>query len=297
MYKKSIVVCQLTILAVLLTLSSCAPPNSEKSASLPSSAVEAHQTEGTNRSKDGTKPMAKVVVSYSLAKSQLTLHEPVILNFTVENRPAQPIKLDLGQDRKGGFSFTIKRPDGSDVQLPQFRKEGIARIGKLSLEKGQTYTQKLLLNEWFDFAAPGKYEIAVRLTNPIQTQEGMNVTEATEFRAAMQIEPRDAKQLKQVCAGLVNQINNSTSYEEAAEAALTLSYIKDSVAVPYLKEALVSGHMVEPIAVAGLERIGGNEAVEALTSALKTQRQDTVDELIRPALIRIKGETKHTSQE
>ena len=240
----------------------------------------------------------KVNISYSFAGDYLTLHEPVVLSFAVENGLAQPINFGLGQDREQGFLFTVQRPDGLSVRLPQLHHEGISVLSpEVLVESGQTYTQKLLLNARFDFAIPGKYEIEVQLANPIQTQDGTNVADATEFHTSLEIKPRDPEQLKQVCANLIKRLNASTSYEEAAEAANELSYIKDPIAIPYLKEALMSKQMVELIAVKGLERIGSDEAVEALTSAQKSQSRETVEELIKPALARIKNQPKHTNKE
>ena len=103
--------------------------------------------------------------------------------------------------------------------------------------------------------------------------------------------------LKKECATLSKRVADADSYEEAAEAALALSYIKDPVAVPYLKKALTSNQMVEGITVKGLERIGSDEAIEALTSAQKSLSRETIEESIKPALARIKNQSKRAAQE
>ena len=58
-----------------------------------------------------------VTVSFSLAQPAVTLHEPVFVDFAVENGLPEGIRLDLGLDRKGKFAFTVARPDGSRFQL------------------------------------------------------------------------------------------------------------------------------------------------------------------------------------
>lgn len=237
-----------------------------------------------------------VEVSYSLPTSEFTLHEPVILNFAVRNGLQQTFKLDLGINRKGNFLFTVTRPDGSRVQLRKSWKMGFSRHGMMSLEPNQTYEQNLLLNEWFDFPEIGRYEIEARLRRPGQTQEGNSVGEAAAFHTSLEIKPRDVEQLKSRCATLVQRIVDATSYHEAAEAALVLSYVKDPVAVPYLEKALASGE-VSPIAVDGLVRIGDKSAVKALLSAETTQSQQVVEELIRPGLARIGAEPLSEVQE
>jgi hypothetical protein len=236
--------------------------------------------------KDDATQITKIDVSYSLAKSQVTLHEPVILTFTVKNSLTQAVNLDLGADRKQNFIFTIKQPDGTTIQLPQLRREGISRMGRLSVDPGKTYTQEILLNEWYEFPMIGKYELSARLAKPMQNSEGASI-EPAEFHSTLDIQPRNAERLEQIAAGLADQVSASSSYEEAAQAALKLSYINDPVAVPYMGKVLSSNHMVEAIAIAGLERVGDEEAIHALTDASVRQKGET-RELARAALDRVK---------
>lgn len=230
----------------------------------------------------------KVAVSLTLAGAEVSLHEPVILNFAVDNNLSQPVKFDLGRNRKGSFSFTIMQPDGKKVELPQFFKMGLSRPGAVRLEADRTYRQSLLLNEWFEFPSAGNYEIHVRLSKPIQTQDGRTISTQTEFSLPLKVGARSPARLERVCADLAAQVAAADSYDKAAEAALALSYVEDPVAVPYLEKALVSRQLVEQLVVAGLERNGSNEAVEALLSALNTQSGEVKEGLIRPALARVK---------
>src|SRR2546423_2611542 len=108
-----------------------------------------------------------VAVSYSLMSDQLTLHEPIIVAFAVKNNLSRQINLDLGEDRKGGFSLTVTRPDGKRAKLPKYIAESLYIAGKSSLSPGQTYEHKLLLNEWDDFDEVGKYRVEISLDNPI----------------------------------------------------------------------------------------------------------------------------------
>ena len=241
---------------------------------------------------DEKKLMLEVVVTYSLANGSPTLLEPVLIDFTVENRLEQSVNLDLGADRKESFQFKVKQPDGMTIELPQLRAEGLSRVGRLTVGAGQTYTQRVLLNEWYEFPSPGKYELSARLTKPIRTSEGAGVVEPAEFHTTLEVQPRNAERLQQIAAGLAEQVTNAPSYEEAAQAARALSYVKDPVAVPYLEKALSSGRMVEPIVIAGLERIGGEEAIRALTAASVSQDEETA-ELARAALERVKGKGGH----
>ena len=147
-----------------------------------------------------------------------------------------------------------------------------------------------MLNEWFDFPTLGRYEIVAELDKLPGTKAEITIAGDTEFHAHVEITPRDAKQLEKLCADLLPHIADVTNYEEASDAAYTLSHIKDPVAVPYLEKAL-STNRIDSIVVPGLARIGGEEATNVLISALKTQHRQTVRELIRPALMRISFES------
>ena len=86
-----------------------------------------------------------VKISYSLAAPKITLHEPVIIVFQVTNNSNEPFDLDLGQDRKGGFAFSLTKPDGVKMQLPRLTHEGFALGGAFPLRPGESYIQSLIL--------------------------------------------------------------------------------------------------------------------------------------------------------
>ena len=291
MYKATSFFRRLTLLLPLLVTSGCAASEGGIPSTLLSGAQEPQSKGQAAPGKEGAIRMAKVDVSYSLAKNQFTLHEPVLLELTMKNGLPEPVEVDLGTDRKQGLQFTVRQPDGKTVQPPQWRREGISRIGRLMLESGQIYRQEILLDEWYEFPAPGKYELSVRMTAPIKTLQGESAGEPAEFRATVEIRSRDTDHLKQVAAKIVEQINGAASYEEAAQAAEVLSHINDPVAVPYMEKALASDHMVESILIGGLEKIGNEEAVRVLTSASSNPNGD-VAELARAALDRLNAKPR-----
>src|SRR6266478_4873053 len=92
-----------------------------------------------------------VAVVYALSDQTISLHQPVIVTFTVQNNTSESIHLELGQDRKEGFQFALTKSDGTKVQLPILIRQGASRIGSLEVHAGETYSQKLVLNEWYEF--------------------------------------------------------------------------------------------------------------------------------------------------
>ena len=96
-----------------------------------------------------------VSVSYSVEPSVITMHQPIIVHFDVINKSTQPIKLQLGADRKENFALAIQWPDGSTHKRPPLpRREGAFRLGKVDLGPGERLRHPLLLNEWADFPVP-----------------------------------------------------------------------------------------------------------------------------------------------
>ncbi len=236
----------------------------------------------------GTPEPGKVTISFSPRVTQLTLREPVMLNLRIDNGLSRPIKVNLGKDFKENFLISVTRPDVSFFHAPQIKREGIGLIGIASIAPGQTYNQKLLLNEWVDFNAQGRYEVEIRLSG---TGQENTTTIVTGNKVTFEIGPKDTSKLDKVCGSLGKDIASASSYQRAAEAALALSYVRDPVAVPYLERVLRSGHLVERMAVEGLEQIGNREAVQVLVSSLKTRAGDTAI-LARSALERIESNTQ-----
>ncbi|HKV82817.1 MAG TPA: hypothetical protein VJP02_32010 [Candidatus Sulfotelmatobacter sp.] len=233
---------------------------------------------------------ADVKISYILPQRQLSLNAPVIVTFTVKNESSRPIKLDLGQNRKGGFVFELVQPDGTRIRLPQYGIDGMSRPGTLSVRPGQDFSEKLILNEWYQFKKPGSYGLEARLTQPILFENGLVAAVNTRSVGRIEIGPRNIAKLESVCEKLSEQIEESDSYEDYSDAALELSYVTDPIAVPYLQKAFVTRKLIQPIVIDGLERIGDGTAARALISFLRGENGDTAA-LIRYALRRIQKET------
>jgi hypothetical protein len=212
----------------------------------------------------------RVTVSYKIT-SPITLHEPVIVAFSIKNGLDEQVKFDLGHNRKSKFLFAITQPNGSVVNPPPLSEEGIGRIGRLSLGPGENYSQELVLNEWYDFNQPGGYQVEIRLADPIQTTGGGKLAAPTKQVLNLSIEPRDPAVLQARCAKLVKTVEESL--EKTTDAALALSYVKDPIAVPYLKRLLKPGRHTEGIAIGGLGRIATDEAIEIIIAAAQDQNQ------------------------
>lgn len=230
-----------------------------------------------------------VISSYELVKTDLTANEPVLLRFTAENVLDYPVEMDLGVNFYGNFQGRITRPDGRVEMAREGPRSG--PIGKVSLLPHAPSSRLLLLNRWFDFDAPGRYTVNLKLTAPVVTDTGTRLQYAAAREIVIDIRPRDPARLQGICAGLEEAALKAPSYAAAAEATETLSYVRDPTAVPALSRLVQSDRMVEVFAIGGLERIGDGTAVEALIPLLNASLDMTRD-LARSGLWRLAGRTQ-----
>lgn len=224
-----------------------------------------------------------VILNVSVESPHLTTHEPVILSLVMRNDGPTRVHVDFGRDRKEGVVIEILSPSGKREYPSWPRRSGFSRTGEFDVGIGETYTQRLILNEIYDFEASGLYDINVRASERLQ--RSVHLSE-TSFHAEVEMEQRDQSILEKRCAGILAEVEDSTSYERAAESALALSFVNDPIAVPYLQKLLAANKLVEPIAINGLERIATLDAVKALSGELESSDKNGSG-LARAALLRI----------
>jgi len=235
-----------------------------------------------------------VGIVYSLAANPVNLHEPVTLSVNVHNNGPESITLRLGQDQKGGYLLALTPPDGHQVMLQKPEHSGISIPGDVLISTGETFTQKLVLNEWYDFHALGEYKLEVRIVRPLLVGKAATQVQDSGFKGTLQIRPRDAASLTVQCERLTTKIKNTESLEKAAEPALELSYINDPVAVTYIHQAMDQQPSLAFILIPGLKRIGNDEAVEVLLSSLRSPREMTAG-LARSALLGLEDKITNPS--
>jgi hypothetical protein len=239
-----------------------------------------------------TGPPDRVAVSFSLEEASVTLHEPVLLDFSVRNSSTEAIKFDLGFDAKEGFRFSVGVRGGAMVKLPPYSRGGLGVGGKRTIGPGEAYIQPLLFNEVYAFAKSGEYVIAAALVARIQTESGRYLERPGEVLLNLHVGDRDPQRLAQVCEHLTQVATKGGDYRSARAASFALRYVLDPVAVPYLAKVVKDGDSgVRGFAVTGLARIGTREAVEVLESALGATNDPTLRSQINAALWEIKTGT------
>jgi hypothetical protein len=215
-----------------------------------------------------------VDVSLALQSSSVTLHEPVVVNLSIHNDLAEEASIDLGYDREGNFEFSIVQPDGSTIRPPHLaRRNGMSSLSQLQLQPGETYWHRLLLNKWYPFSKAGNYRVVLTLTTAVGKNSGVPTKAEFSQQLTLEVGERDEKRLESVCERLTRAAMQ-TNAETALDAAKSLSYVEDVVAIPYLSRLTRQGPFVvvtRNIALLGLGRVGRVQSVETVVSRLSPE--------------------------
>jgi len=114
-----------------------------------------------------TRAAEQVDVHFHFRNSAITLHEPVILMFTVHNGTAQEASFDLGIDKRQFLHLSLTLPHGTRLESEPLYPEGFHASGKVVIPPGGDYEQLLVLNQWFRFDSVGEYFLAAQLDTTI----------------------------------------------------------------------------------------------------------------------------------
>lgn len=211
-----------------------------------------------------------VVFLFTLHSLAVTLNEPIHFDLEIRNDSEEAIEIDLGHDRKSALSFTVETPGGRAIRLPPLSSEGLGRIGRVRLAPHSQYKQTYLLNEWYAFPAEGNYSIQPGIGAPVLSESGAVVQpDVSPMRMSLAVMPRDEQKLSAICAALLKNMRETTDREEIAGASLTMSYIQDPIAVPYIERGLNERKLMWQYAIPGLARIANEEAVDLLAAIAK----------------------------
>jgi hypothetical protein len=210
-------------------------------------------------------------IEYSPLSTRVALREPIVLRLTISNRLDNAARVNLGQDRRQGFEVSVTAPEGGTKLLSLQLHEGASRSWVVEIAPGESYTETLVLNEWYPFSETGTYRIKIRLVRVQGSHEDLPASFGSwSALSSVEVLPRDPRRLTALCEELKTKLETSDVYEEVGEAALELSYVDDPIAVPYLQEMATLEHgMLARLAAQGLERIADNTSVDALIALSK----------------------------
>ena len=212
------------------------------------------------------------LVSVAFDPPRLVLHEPVLVDFRVENNLTEAIHVDLGWNRTDAFALSIQQPDGTIVQAPPPRPPmgGLGLRGEMTVKDGSSFSQKLLLNKWSTFEQVGLYQVEIRMSAKIVTSRGAIVRRPTNSVVQVEIGERDDNTLDEICRRLADTAWSTPNAAEFLDAALLLSYVNDPIGVRYMRYVLAATERVDSLILEGLRRINSEEARAVLAEAAQT---------------------------
>ncbi|MCJ8268024.1 MAG: hypothetical protein MJK04_01315 [Psychrosphaera sp.] len=233
-----------------------------------------------------------IVTTFKLREAKISLHEPVLVDFSITNHAREAVTIDLGSNSISAIEFDILQP--RQTAFTRFKISGIdevnikgrngtgfgrlevsAAVGEKRLGPGDSYNKTLILNKWLAFSGPGKYQIKPVLDAPIITRSGQ-FTATEPPNLLLQVTPRDEKRLKQRAKALLKNGSEITSGAEM------LSYMNDRAAfepVNHLLKGKGKGEgkgktLNRHYAIRTLERMANVEAVTILVKQFEQTGYD-----------------------
>jgi hypothetical protein len=223
-------------------------------------------------------------VELAAEESKYVLRAPVYALVSIQNGLSEAITFSFGRHGKSALEFSLTLPDARviDVPYPRDPDGGLALVPVQTLAPGETYKQRLLLNEWFNFFAPGPYAVQLKTDASFDTADGRTAQPLPIEKIMVWITPRDDGQLGRVCRDLLALALADTPVQERVDAADALSRVQDPVAIPYLKEIIEKGFSsIQPYGFQGLGRIGNAEATEILIANLSIRDRELQRMVVR----------------
>jgi hypothetical protein len=208
------------------------------------------------------------IVSWQVPDPVVTLHEPVLLRFVVDNPSRDAVTVNLGADGAQGLLVTIITPAGVVLRPSLHLTDGLHEGIEAHVEPGGRYIHDVLVDQWYDFDTPGRYGLGVALRYPISAGTRHLAPPAESFYTVT-IAQRDEAALGRRCESLVGRlftdVVDENNVADSLEAMRALSYIRDPVVVPYLVRSLKSTFsIVRGRTIHALARLSTPEALRAL---------------------------------
>jgi hypothetical protein len=202
------------------------------------------------------------------ARTDVTVGEPVVVDYSVANRSGADVRFNFGWNREGAFAMTLRDPRGISTRAVPSSPPlgGISRTPGVVVETGKTYSQRIIVDKWLKFTTVGTYILDIAYGGTASSASGPPPQVDRRWRFEVDMRPRDGSALLARCEELAGRAKRTLSVQEQLDAVAELSYVNDQVAVPFLED--IAGYNFDrAAAIGGIERIaltGDAEARRAL---------------------------------
>jgi hypothetical protein len=187
------------------------------------------------------------------------LHQPLEVRIAITNAGGTARECIFGQTWELSLRMQRRLPDGrvQSSAAPMWGRgaETLTSFERVTLRPGETRTQTILLNEWFDFEEDGNQ--TVRIEWP---EEGSSVEVSVALR------PREPEEVRRIADELFEAVLRG----DRLVAPRKLSVMTDEAAVPALARLAANPLLPHEHGVAALARIESPAAIEALVSIARS---------------------------
>jgi hypothetical protein len=234
-------------------------------------------------------PQGRVSLSFS-APLEVTLNTPVVLELLVTNTSREVFTVDLGPRYVFHLLFDSTGPGGIRQTVNGARNlNGEYVWHSIAVAPNQPPVSRIIvLDAFLDFPTPGAYEVTVKFTGSVQHGPNVELDLLRETTFHLTLLPRDEGVLRRLCEDLMPLVLRQKGVsQDQKEAAERLAFIRDPVAVPYLRRGVDAESSAYDLMLEALVRIGTPAAREALVE-LTGHGADWIAAAARRALARVK---------
>jgi hypothetical protein len=206
----------------------------------------------------------QVTLAYDIPVTAVSLGEPVVMTVLLRNESDAPVDIDLGQSPEDRFRYELRAPDGTTRMIQPTERLRLAPSGRGAVPPSLWVKHEVILDEHLDFGREGRYTLVVRFDGKVAPRSTAVVASVPRERTFnITVLPRDPERLRQFCA--LNLAETLAGPPRTTEAARRLIYVRDPVAIPFIRDMITTGgaYHAEEVWEAFL-RIGSPEARQAL---------------------------------
>lgn len=256
---------------VVILWCACTACQSDSPASSPSDAEQNRQASLTRIYSVGD---VTIEAGFTPDASQIILGQPLFITFTVVNKADKPYRFFVGGDNRGSirhnnFRITAVDENGQAVKDPYSYNHFGGPGNNITLEPGQTYTERLYLGHWCEFERPGLYILTCKRKLLDYGSEPRYPAVPIETNFKLEITPFSQEKMREVITELGKKLRDGKE-QEVYEATLGLASIHDEQIIPHLALSLTKGDFQSKLpAINGLSQFSNDAAADSLIPALK----------------------------
>jgi len=213
-----------------------------------------------------------VKAGFSLDSAEVLHGMPLFVSFRLVNRSDRVLRYPEGGDFRNPITssrFVVTAVDATGARLKSKLKAGGMPLPSVStVPVGGERVERLLVNQWLDFPAPGKYELTCRRKLILAMDEDEQTFDVKETFPLV-VQRGTATQWRDVIRDYGSRIRNG-SRQGVLEGTYALAEIDSEQVIPYLTASLSRGTYMNRLkAIEALGRYPGDLVARSLMIALR----------------------------